>query len=80
MVKGGIRRARCFTETIIWKNPLAVNPESSREYNLIDCSSLLKYHSNILHRSLLDNWDTGRDRSDADTPFVVRCFGFEVKP
>ena len=41
MVRGFIRKG------LICKNPVAVNPEYSRENNLIDCSGLLKYHSEI---------------------------------
>jgi hypothetical protein len=31
-----------YQEGMIWKNPVTVNPENSRENNLIDCSGLLK--------------------------------------
>ena len=41
MAQGFIRKG------MIWKNPVAVNPENSRENNLIDCSGLLKYHSEV---------------------------------
>jgi len=36
MVQGFIRKG------MIWKNPVAVNPENFRGNNLIDCSGLLK--------------------------------------
>ena len=43
---------------MIWKNPVAVNRENSCENscenNLIDCSGLLKYHSEIPLKRLSD--------------------------
>jgi hypothetical protein len=30
---------------MLWKNMVAVNPENTHENNLVDCSTLLKYHS-----------------------------------
>jgi hypothetical protein len=41
--KRGIIMVRAFIQNgIIWKNPVTVNPENSKENNLIDCSGLLK--------------------------------------